>query len=152
MVGIESGGGAVSCEDDFQYVATVEPTLTSRPIWWEAGMLNSPTRQWIAEILAARPAILTCPSSFDGPLPDFHTQYVLPNLLDPSMVQYYHELLMEHCSWTDYSNRACGFGYRKNGGSRNRLDRRCTSRGLATASRPQTTRRRGGCTRLWPPD
>jgi hypothetical protein len=61
-------------------------------------MLNSPTRQWIAEILAARPAILTCPSSFDGPLPDFHTQYVLPNLLDPSMVQYYHELLMEHCS------------------------------------------------------
>ena len=61
-------------------------------------MLRSPTKQWLAKILTARPAILSCPSSFDGPLSDFHAQCVLPNLLEPSMVQYYHKLLMEHCS------------------------------------------------------
>jgi hypothetical protein len=42
--------------------------------------------------------VLSCPLSFDGALLDFHVQYVLPNLLEPSIVQYYHELLKEHCS------------------------------------------------------
>ena len=61
-------------------------------------MSSSLTTQWIEKIRVARPPILSCPSSFDGPLLDFHAQYVLPNLLEPSIVEYYHELLKENCS------------------------------------------------------
>jgi hypothetical protein len=61
-------------------------------------MSSSLTTQWIEEIRAARPPILSCPSSFDGSLADFHAQYVLPNLPQPSIVEYYHELLKENCS------------------------------------------------------
>lgn len=76
------------------------------------GMSSSQTTQWIEKIRSARPPIMSCPTSFHGPLPDFHAQFVLPNLLEPSIVEYYHgQGVLSLRRTTLY--RACDFAYRK---------------------------------------